>query len=991
MKPILLGLVILSLLVPSAARAALVTEANCDDKLPHVLNVGLPQARMLADFQLEQVWSAADRLFGTFYRMHGPCSGQRRLQINIAVGNDYQILDWLGRGLVDVGVVPTLSLHLLARDGVDLLEFKIADPVRDLLLPTVKPRLRSRVFQGGAWRDRIDPEADFAALREALWCHVQGDCPKPKFRLALPSHLSTAGFLAPVDATAAWLEAKESAGLRDQFWKAFFDHTRFTLDDDAPERRECEEGLIEIAAEGGPGGPGGEVRDHLVIARRAAEPIFRTDAFQPAATTLPPSLARALEAPAFASLLAPEPYFGVRTYGFTVEESVRLLRQHQQTSGKARLALVLPGGGVKAAYQSKLIDELYGKRYLKNALAADGTGSGKPLDVDLVIGTSGGALVGYFVARLAEGGPWKLSQILWNREDGAALDSTDIFGLVDLPRYLSVMAIFLTLAGLLAVLSVPQRSLIPSGPLPDRSAWRPRLVLAVWPLLLLTPFLVRAVNGPAWKEHIPVIEGVFYALCASLAMFADQCLVLRPLPPEDRPREVPRRRVPSPLPPALFGLAGVILPFVFADALLATDVGSFLVCLGLLCLLVAGVLWAYRSPRYHLEKRGDFSAGFSLSLLHLGLVYAVLFAVLWLAPDWVSLLELTGEFWVWVLPTALAAGVLLVILGLVRREARGGRYLFRGFSYLCSHHPNGSLVSRRFLRIAMVSVFCFLWWNVVLAPALYGNKHAREFLQGAVAQFGEAYRKAHPGRDVHRLAAQLLVPANVLESDGTRYFLMVPEDAPECPSVIQKPGSGARWYQYRVRTSAVKPLRDCPHLLDRGPEEVEKVITASGSPFPIFPAHMVDLPDEEEKQALVDGGYSNNVPVDAALSMAAAQVLIVESENPLGHGDGETGSPGWMEKIPPVAGPLIADLARLPGFLFERSQQVDRLSKRELFVVSFSPSREEKNWPVLFDFRRSRVERLRRVAEDDLARRIGLVESWGPPRFQLSVLVAGSA
>ena len=80
---------------------------------------------------------------------------------------------------------------------------------------------------------------------------------------------------------------------------------------------------------------------------------------------------------------------------------------------------------------------------------------------------------------------------------------------------------------------------------------------------------------------------------------------------------------------------------------------------------------------------------------------------------------------------------------------------------------------------------------------------------------------------------------------------------------------------------------------------------------------------------------------------------------------------------------------RLPGFLFERSQQVDRLSRRDLFVVSLAPSREEPDWPPLFDFRQQTVERLEKVARHDLGRRIGMVQSWGRPHFQLSVPVQG--
>ena len=86
-------------------------------------------------------------------------------------------------------------------------------------------------------------------------------------------------------------------------------------------------------------------------------------------------------------------------------------------------------------------------------------------------------------------------------------------------------------------------------------------------------------------------------------------------------------------------------------------------------------------------------------------------------------------------------------------------------------------------------------------------------------------------------------------------------------------------------------------------------------------------------------------------------------------------------------GRLIENLQRLPGFLFERSQQVDRQSRRDLFVISFSPSPEEKGWPALFDFRPQVVERMKSVATRDLTRRLGLVESWGRPRIQSAISI----
>jgi predicted acylesterase/phospholipase RssA len=1164
-KTVLLTIPLLTLL-PAAGRAALYSDQDCNDRLPQVLNVGLPYAREILDIRYEAVQKSARELFQGLYRTHAPCGATQRLQVNLAIGNDYQILDWLSRGLVDVAVVPTLSVYLLQRDRVEIRALDLDGKVDDFLLRSWQPWLRSRQARGGEWRERDDPSDDFAAFREALWCGVVGDgaeaperrrCAKlsrTAVRLVLPSHLSTPGFLTPVSAVNTWLEDRltsldartgsgETARLRDAFWRAFFDNVLFTLGEDERDSRVQPPGLVEVLVDaGGPpqkGVPLGPAsRDYLVITERAANTVFQRGRFPAPQIDIASDLRAVLEVEspprAFASLLEVEPYFGVRTFGFTVEESIGLLRQHQRTSRRARLALLLPGGGVKAAYQSRLVDELYQKRHLKNVLTAGEDGGRPPLEVDFVVGTSGGALLGYFVARLAENGPWNLSKVLWEKKENGVervLDSTDIFGWLDLPRYVSVLAIFLTLSSLLALVSVRQQPLVQGDLPPERGAWRLRLTLVLWPLLLLVPVLVRVVNGRSSQEHIPEIEGLFYAVCASIVMFADQCFVLRRGEAGERKRPL--------VPPLLLALPGValvvvpllpawgpegerwvdrtvsfaaafpilalllagaglllpfrllrsgtlfrrklllafgelvaagglvlfipalpgnplgvldrIIPFLLAFALLLLLVGApqpvrsrhgrvatssrrgayyvalltaclvalflsrpedvtpggvpllfresqlhihwgaFLVCLGCLCLLGAAILWAQASRHYRLEGGRDFWAGFSLSLFHVLAVYIVLILVMLARPGLLSPLELTGGFWAWLLPVAAAVGGLLVWLGCTGRGGVG-QSAQRGLRFLCSHHPNGSLISRRFARLSVVSVVCLGWWNFVLAPGVYGNKHARGFLQGAVARFEQEYGMQHPGESPHRLTAQLLVPANALERDGTRYFLVVPEDLPECPSISREPGSGASWHQYRVRVGD-RPAGDgrCPGMVDVDPEDVREVVFASGSPFPVFPAHFVPVPGEEgerELEPLVDGGYTSNVPVDAARTIAAEQVLIVESENPLGHGSSEVAAEGGLFGLP-GPGPLLAGLLQLPGFLFERSQQVDRLSKRNLFVVSLSPSREEPDWPLLVDFRESTVKRMRRVAEADLFRRIGLVESWGPPRFQLSVQVGG--
>ncbi len=1035
------ALMILLLTAPTAAWGSLYSEEDCEDLVPQVLNVGVPRAGDLSEIDLQTLREAASRRLTALYAPLDRCGGRKRLQVNIAIGNDYQILDWLGQGLIDVGVVPDLSLYLLGRDGVELREPPVAaDGLEDLLAPRAAT-LQSRGFTAGAWTERPEPERDFESFRWQLWCGARGGepgalpepdrrrCPDlargPEYRIALTSHLCTGGFLRPVARTAKWLadrlaaaglaaDGKEAQAVEDRFWSAFFDRARFTLDGTLPDAARPAKPVIEIAAGAVPAGAstGPAYRDHLVIAARAADSIFYGNAFPRAAVELAPELEAVLErdpAPAaFRSLLAAEPYFGVRTFGFTVDETIGLLRQHQRTSGRARLALVLPGGGVKAVYQSQLVDSLYGQAYLKNALTDKGSLAARgprpdasPLDVDFVIGTSGGALLGYFVARLAEKGPWNLSQVLWQNQEEEVLDSTDIFGSTDLPRYLSVVAIFLVFSALLFASSVILRRPIPVDPPVAEGFWRPRLTLAIVPLLLLTPVLIRWVNGKHAQEHIPEIEGLFYAVCISAAIFADQCLIYR-----CEPR--PNGKLPlHPVLPLLLGLALVTMPLLpvwsgeegerWLDRnidLLNLTAGSLLICLGILSLLAAGILWTYASRRYRVEGVAGFFTGFSLSLLLVGAVYVVLALVMALQPNLLSPLELTMGFWKWLLATSLILGLLILFTGCLGRGARWGRHVFGGLSYLCSHHPNSSLVSRRFLRIAGLAIGAFLWWNFVLAPALYGNAHARRFLDTAESRFHRDYERSNPQGDAHHLTAHLLVPANVLERDGTRFFLVVPNELGACPPISSKPGSGALWYTYRIppeKREVSTPLPGCPNFRERSPGDVEEVIFASGSPFPIFPAHLVELNDKAGKarrQALVDGGYSNNEPVDAALNVSAEQVLIVESTNPLGPAtavESEAGS-----RLSLLMGPLIADLLRLPGFLFERSQQVDRLSRRGLFVVSLSPSRDEIAWPALFDFRREVVERLRGTAQRDLARRIGLVESWGPPRFQLSVLIGNA-
>lgn len=1156
-------LILLLALAPLPARGLVAAGDPCSgDDLPYVLNLGLPRLPGVSGLPEEAPQQRIGELIKAFYARHGLCP-QRKLQVNIAVAGDYEILDWLGQGLIDAAVVPDLTVYLLTqRDSTPLREMEIADlPAGNVLLPASSYRPLSRRLSGGS-RQAGDPRQDFAAFLAASWRQAQESSardparPAPGYRVVFASHLSTPGFLVPVAGAARWLaertreiaKPKEKDRLAERFWQTFFASARFAVDCVSPGCWQPAGGARDDAGAGGggelveilfpgenarqgsmgraPGSPeDAGSREHLVIASRTADSLF-SSGLRDAAVQLPQPLENLFNAknpPApFLAMLDVEPSFGVRTFGFTVDETFRLLRQNQVASKRTNLALVLPGGGVKAAYQSKIIDELYQRRYLKNSPAPAAT-PGEPLAVKYVIGTSGGALLGFFVSQLRDEGPWDLSEILWKKpgrfhKGDRFLESTDIFNWTDLLRYASLVASFLMFCALLAVVSIPERMPFRPARKEPSSRFRPWLMRGMFLLLVLAPFLVRRVNGDSVREQIPEFEGMIYALLAMMAVFADQSilheeeergeghgglwappllvlaagalLVAVPLAATVMRSPFDFLTGPVTFGPAFAGLAplvllgGLILPIRFRqmekswrgwlrlaleflvpaglaiglyfllpdpwlDAIkmpfflagfllvlmsLGTNLflsryatpgdwrwwlvyytalvvsalllltlcwqpeqanpaparaqdsfevtgGTFLLCVGLLLSMVGWIAWVYaRHRRYHLRLREILPAYF-VALLHAVTVYLVLFAVIKLLPDWLSPLELTLEFWGWLLITSFVLGSLLIGLG--ARRSQGIGYLRSSFELLCSHHPNGDFVTRRFLRMAVFAVFVLFWWNLIMAPALYGNRSAHRYLESAIARFEQ--RTGASGDGLHyQPTARFIAPANLLEKDGTRYFLFVPPGS-DCRSFVQQPASGAKWLPYEVRLDKLNPAarRGCYPIPYE--EFLHDVIFASGSPFPIFPAHRLTLKEGEEP--LVDGGYSNNIPVDVAAKVAADQVLIVDSSSALTRPSPQT----FMSRLfHLLIGDLVRNLSRLPGFLFERSQQVDRLSRHDLLVISLAPSPDEPDWPPLFDFRGKTVQRMEDTAERDFQRRIGLVESWGLPRFQLSVPVEGS-
>lgn len=1208
----LVMLVLLVALVASHEPAlAAGTSSPCDSPLPQVLNVGLP---WFEGVDVKKVRDQLEETASRIYRDYAGCPN-RPLQVNGVLGTDYQLLDWLGREAIDVAVVSTLGLHILRRDGVAVLELPELRGMTEGWSATSAAELRSVEIRtaDGTRVDRPHPSEDFEALLEELLALAAGESDdvrqKLSVRLVFPSHLSTPGFLVPVAETRRWLEPQlarlstepeKRQELRSSFWHNFFDHACFHFGSPAKTGPTCQEPRPknELPDQGEPtpeikvireieviGKPkefpgrsaesvfrfGEPLRDHLVILASRAHAVFAGPGLSAPSTELPVELNilfgkpnpmddPAHLVPAFESHRQANPYYGARTFAFTVDESLRLLELHREITGSGGLALILPGGGVKAAYQSRLIDALYHERVANEGALAPESPSPRRLGVSHVIGTSGGALLGFFVARLGSGEAPDLARVLWYRpspgdDEERPLDSADVFGWTDLPRYASLLSIFLIFSlGLAACSFGPRSWLSPTGessPTGAEPTFRSALLVPLIAILAATPLLVRLVGRHENRmgiEHVPEIEGLLYAVLIIFAMYADQCMVDRQtekagglvtarsanwalavgaalfvLPvfasASDGLRQwlitevkfggayltiaitglvlslaAIRRRRNRPLRVpdlisgiAVFGLgsigAFVLLQWVararlhwlqlldrapllflalgatiigvgvsriargpagapawygwlqrrggtllettltrytaivvgaFLGCLLildltrpvarkfaSTDASNFLlepskldlplgglaVCVGALFVLFGLMARLQARPSgLRLESTDTFVDAVLLVIVGLSLiVYFVLWLFTLLVPSKMTMFELTLTFWLGLLAVTAVLTVSLLLWAYSRKEGIATHRLRLALRFLCSRHPNAHLVTRRFARMLLIGAGGLVWWNLMLAPGLYGNRYADEYLRSTDQRFSGTAPETEEIPPM-RLTAPLIATANALKDDGTRFFMVVPGEQP-CPEIRQPAGSSSTWYRYHAlaETQHEPPAEDGCWDLDlttaAGQTALRAFVFASGSPFPIFPAHWVDPRHEQGKsEALIDGGYSNLIPVEAAWRLNAERVLIVNSSHPIPVPSGES---RWFSRL---FGPLVGNVVRLPALLFERAQQLDRRSRGNLFVISLSPL-SGQDWPMLADFRRSVVKKMLKTADEDLTRRIGMVESWGPPRFLISAQV----
>ena len=953
----------------------------------------------------------------------------------IVFGSTYQVLSWLENGAVQAAVLPAFAAAVMRADDPERFEREFYN------LPTSAvssvPRMERQILLFD--RDLapiVNAEGKlvefFAALRAS---------PEHK-TLWLPSHLSPAVPYLLRSAT-RWAHAQKITGTAlEDFNLAVIHAIRFgvraEVDTEPTVSGTLSYHLLDTPYElSGRNVPSPsnllktdsevsvDLSDRLIVRRRvllasrelrevvaeAAVPDRDQpfDAVPLFAKTMDDEIAMGTSIAAFRETNYRRVQFGAvaqRHFRFTIGELWSLLEKADDDSPSGRMALVLTGGGVKAAYQTRVIDYLYEKGLLVNA-GGTTTESARSQRVDYVIGTSGGALLGVFVAslndafvkaRTANAGN-SLTSILW-KEPGDGISSTDVFPFLDMMRYATLIAA-LTIIWMVATFAVAfrgrYRQVTRFNHTDESFVERRRRAIresGPWMLLLIAaPLVIVRVANVSRVEHVPVETGVWYAVMALLAFYSD--VRLNPLKPFEWLKARFTWRTT-----ALFvaGLVAIAVALWRPAALAAVSPFEYegmifvnLCCIGFV-LLIFGLhfFFADQSNYFELEPVGPIWR--SLAVL-LGIVLVAYLGV-WLGmwAEATSVLEMHGGFWSYFL--VFIALVTAVFMWIGRSTVAGEKLAWpqETVGYLFSEYRSRALFGseRRYVRFLVLTLAAWAYWNVLAAPALYGNGNARDYLEGAFKRYTalalpevgkqidaqvaarERDRNDNRQRDAMSysvefpLAVPFVITATSLEKGQERYFLFMSGDDEHIDALLEPEA----WFEV---------VRDPRWVVVRKPVDLElqHAAFASGSPFPVFSAHDVQLRSLRSRgERLIDGGFAHNKPLEAALALGANKVLVLNS-SPL-----ET-----IRKDECLVGELACNIPKLLPYLWERSQVEDLLSTRRMLVASIYPTATRGYWPSLTDFRSETVRQLVEDAWNDRNARVGVIESWGAPDLRTEQLI----
>ena len=335
----------------------------------------------------------------------------RRISVLLARGTYAQVYGWMKRGLVDGAVVSGLvgSQLLTLSDSDGALPFSPAL----VFEPGGAGGARLRTHDASGVPGPAGRAYDAWLERLAAAARSPGSPSPAGLSVRFVDHLSTTGFLLPLLHAAAFLKKGEplTPGQKEEFWRRLLDSADFTFFQERGDPQgvgSLKDGAVLEFAAAGPSRADWEPLaleppvalpdDVLVIAnsffdrlvtagpelgwpcvaavlnarRASATRVHPRRRDRAAGRTSIPSTtrcaggSRTTSAPSLIS--ARVCATGSPTTGTTTrsDTALRLFQVDAGLTGIDRLALVLPGGGVKATYQAVFLDSLYGGRKLRN-------------------------------------------------------------------------------------------------------------------------------------------------------------------------------------------------------------------------------------------------------------------------------------------------------------------------------------------------------------------------------------------------------------------------------------------------------------------------------------------------------------------------------------------------------------------------------------------------------------------------------------------------
>lgn len=910
-----------------------------------------------------------------------------RVQFTLKKGNYYQILHWMRDGAIDGAVVSSFTAHVMRHDHklstLPVIEFERGEQG----VPKVWATSAGNVVK--------NPIAKLERCLDQVLAPIRGlpthDLPC-EFRMV--SHLSSTGFVAPLIYIEEQFVRRKGVTEEAEFWTRLLQKTRLELWHDA--NVPVQKGKTIIRFTYAPGAtrvklleqnPLPSLNDVLLVrckatrpgcvSREGSIPVTRPEEiawWRDGAETDIRSVVRTVGSPwtgyaratqwsgddrdkftqriesvfrngsALGALY--DRWYVRGQYAFSIDEVVDILRFDQTIRDNPRAALVLPGGGVRATYQSVILDYLYrekivnaGERQAGRDAPCSATIVPKQdrLVINGIAGTSGGALLGYLASR-HDTRQKDMLRKQWIEAGEVKTKPLDIFPALGVLRWLSLLLLVTVFAATTAI-HLPQLNRPPKKEVPF---WYTTFVSVV---LVVAPFLI-------WRNASK--DPTYYAYGEGLAFFAVVAFVHFIHSTSSRDGKQLGR-------PWLWaGIATMVLGMVMAFVLVksqhlfqhaAADLKaakwisagwSFASAMTLLFFIfglsmIAGTNGTRRAPHRLTQYRKSLTA-----LLLLLLLATAMFGVGVLANQ-VTPLEMTIDYWIWVFLSALFGAKLIITAARVYPDRP---QLIHGVRFL--NTPTGTVPFPYTPAVSLVAwgALGIVVWLLFLAPAIYTSRNGESAFERAVA--------IGPKQEM----VPLIVSMTGLGNDVPGY---------------KKPAYRGDYYAVDERWCNVDdPDETTTAQLFRLPSQrFRKAVFASGSPFPIYPATRVEAEATPQKPGLfVDGGYAHRVPIEAAGLVRAAQILVVENVT-------------RQEAAPAKgfrAGALTANLGNTFSFLFDRSQTPDLQRRRSAVVATIYPDWSPPD-PFLMDFRESVVNRLWSEAEGDLeGHRVARIESWGLPK-----------